>query len=135
MVCPNGQIGLQFSGGEGGMRRLSNNKELNKNKKEAIFIIPFYLTRRLLWQDLLSIHPSIHLFLGFPFTCFELFVLFCFFSRFLTHIKSYIREFNAKTKDRILLFTITIDPSFSLLLTELFSISIHLMMPLLLMIQ
>jgi hypothetical protein len=64
-----------------------------------------------------------------------LFVLFCFFSRFLTHIKSYIREFNAKTKDRILLFTITIDPSFSLLLTELFSISIHLMMPLLLMIQ
>jgi hypothetical protein len=41
------------------MRRLSNNKELNKNKKEAIFIIPFYLTRRLLWQDLLSIHPSL----------------------------------------------------------------------------
>jgi hypothetical protein len=62
LVCPNGQIGLQFSGGEGGMRRLSNNKELNKNKKRSYLYNSLLSNKKALVAGStinLSIHPSL----------------------------------------------------------------------------
>lgn len=83
----------------------------HRNKiKKAPFISPFFLfffslTKKALMAGsiYLSFYQSIHLFLGLPFTCFELFVLFCFLLSSLSWKKPHMRIQRGKERSDPLL--------------------------------